>query len=225
MTPEAQDTEDALTPPMDLVLQAQHGERRRIARELHDRTAHALGVALQSLKLYRLYARTDPQRAERRLAVAEQSVHEALATVLGIATELRISVEGSGLRAALDDYLMRAAPRDVKVELTCGMLGGIPGPTADQLYLMVREAVRNALLHAGPRRVWIDLRVVDGVLQARVSDDGAGFDTEQVTAHQGAGLLSMSERAELIGAELEMQSSSAGTLVQIRVPLPHPEES
>jgi two-component system sensor histidine kinase DegS len=79
------------------------------------------------------------------------------------------------------------------------------------------------LRHAAPRHLSIELTVADSVLTARIRDDGIGFD-EEVSAHQGAGLLSMSERAELLDARLRVTSSAAGTLVDLRVPLP-PTES
>ncbi|MGW1022909.1 sensor histidine kinase [Streptomyces sp. NPDC002577] len=203
----------------ELQLWIQQDERRRIARELHDTTAHALGVAEQSLKLHRLLAESDPERAARRLELAEQSVREAMQSVLDIGTELRLASEDRELGEALDGYLARTAPADVETELTTsGPLHELPRSIAEQIYLILREAVRNAFLHAGPRRLTIDVGIADGALAARVNDDGTGFDPE-VTAHHGGGLLSMSERAELIGARLRVRSGAAGTAVELRLPL------
>ncbi|MFI5678948.1 sensor histidine kinase [Streptomyces cellulosae] len=201
------------------LLWIRRNERRRIARELHDTTAHALGVAEQSLELHRLLAESDPERAQQRLELAEQSVREALKSVLDIGTELRLASQDKELGEALDDYLARTAPTDVKTELTTsGPLHELPRSIADEVYLIVREAAHNAFLHAEPRHLTIDVGIADGVLTARVDDDGTGFDPE-VTAHHGGGLLSMSERAELIGARLRVRSRAAGTAVELRLPV------
>lgn len=219
MTSASQSTDELSSVPLALVQQIQQAERRRIARELHDRTAHDLGVAVQSLQLHRLVAATEPPRAARRLDLAESAVRNALQSVLAIGTELRRSTADMGLRAALDDYVASAAPEDVRMEVTAsGPLGQIPDPVADQVFLVLREAVRNAVLHARPSRVSIDLTVAEGTLHARVSDDGSGFDAE-ATAHHEGGLVSMAERAELIGAHLQMDTSPAGTVVEVRLPL------
>ena len=210
--------------PLDLVAQIQEAERRRVSRELHDRSAHALAVALQCLELHRHDTAAGlSDRAARRLAAAERSIRDALDAILGIIRELRRVVDGSDLVAALDDYLQLAAPAGVGVDVVAtGSFKELPDALADQTFLILREAVHNALRHAEPRHLTIELTAQGSELTARITDDGIGFD-EEVTAHQGSGLLSMAERAELIGARFRVTSSSAGTLVDLRVPLPSTE--
>ena len=210
--------------PLELVAQIQDAERRRISRELHDRSAHSLAVALQCLELHRHDAAAgEAERAGVRLERAEHAIREALDAILGIIRELRRVVDGSDLVAALDDYVQLAAPPNVGVDVVAtGSLKGLPDPMADQTFLILREAVRNALLHGEPRHLSVELTVTGSELAAQVRDDGIGFGPD-VAAHQGSGLLSMSERAELIGARFQVTTSAAGTLVDLRVPLPSTE--
>ena len=75
----------------------------------------------------------------------------------------------------------------------------------------MQEAVTNAVRHAGASRVEIDVSEADGVLHARVRDDGRGFDPG--APRDGFGLTGMRERVALLHGELEIASSTAGTTV------------
>ena len=99
----------------------------------------------------------------------------------------------------------------------------IPEPIALQVYLLMREALRNAVRHSGCERITVRLEVGDGEVYGRVEDDGSGFDPEAVgkaSPSWGVGLRSMTERAEMLGGELRVSSRpGAGTRVEVRVPL------
>ena len=99
----------------------------------------------------------------------------------------------------------------------------IPKPVGVQVYLLMREAVRNAVKHSGCERITVRLEVGDGEVYGRVEDDGEGFDPEAVgkaSPSWGVGLRSMAERAEMLGGELRVSSRpGVGTSVEVRVPL------
>ena len=94
------------------------------------------------------------------------------------------------------------------------------------VYRVLQEALTNAAKHAGASRVLLALRLDDGRVTATVSDDGAGFDVERAgrppdagPAH-GVGLEGMRERAQLVGAELTIDSNQGvGTTVRVSVPV------
>ena len=83
------------------------------------------------------------------------------------------------------------------------------------MYGIVAEAVRNAVRHADASTCEITLRESDDGLVVTVEDDGVGLPQEVVS---GVGLLSMRERADGIGATLDITSADTGTLVELRVP-------
>jgi signal transduction histidine kinase len=86
------------------------------------------------------------------------------------------------------------------------------------LYLLLKEAVHNALRHAGARRVEMRITVERGVLRGEVLDDGSGFDPS--TARNGHGLDSMRERAKALGGKLDVASvSGSGTRITVSVPV------
>ncbi len=99
----------------------------------------------------------------------------------------------------------------------------IPEPVRVQVYLAMREAIRNAARHSGCSRIGMTLEVSDGELYGRVEDDGEGFDPAAVgkaTPSWGVGLQSMRERTEMLDGSLRVDSKpGAGTRVEMRVPL------
>lgn len=206
---------------MEKLQASRQEECRRIARELHDRVGHGMGLALQHLDLHRLYAEQDPVRAGTKLDAAVASLGEALRTVQQLSAELRRSVAADGIERSLRAYLRANVPSTVRATLrVSGDAKLLPSDVTEELYLILREAVRNALRHAAPSRIDIDLTVTDDAVRARVADDGRGFRVGSLAAAQGGGLPSMRERAELLRGRLDLTSTPGeGTSVDVLVPL------
>ena len=81
----------------------------------------------------------------------------------------------------------------------------------------------NAGRHAEAETVSVSLRTVDGDIELRVADDGKGMDDDCPLDDPEAGhlgLTSISERAELLGGTLELESSDRGTKLVVRFPAP-----
>lgn len=197
-------------------------ERYRVARELHDRAAPAVGVGMQNLELYEVYRAGDPDRAAEKLAAAREALREALGTIRSLSAESRASVGPDGLEQALARYLCNV-PDSIQATIsTSGDLTLLPQAHSEELFLVLREAVRNAVLHAQPRTVTVELHVTDLTLLGQVHDDGRGFSVDDVLARpSGIGLMSMRERVGLLGGALTVTSRpGSGTSVLVRVPLP-----
>jgi signal transduction histidine kinase len=194
-------------------------ERRRVARELHDRVAHSLGVALNSLELHESYLDDDPPRAERQLRIATHAVRGALERVQGLSSGLRGREVDDGLEHALADYLSTVAPPSIDWQVTVSGEERLVLPTEsyDELYLILREAARNALIHSAARHLEVVVDIGAGAVRATVSDDGQGFDLPR--QHETGGLTSMRERARLLGGSLTVSSApGTGTVVHVHLP-------
>ncbi len=82
---------------------------------------------------------------------------------------------------------------------------------------MLQEALNNVVRHAGTDRAWVRLRHDGGVLELEVEDHGKGFGLAQ---NRGLGLVTMRERADLLGGSIEfLTPSNGGTLVRLTVPI------
>ena len=216
--------ERALT--RELIVLAEAAERERISRELHDRVAHHMGVAHQSLELHAALAGSAPDRAAERLELARETTRRALDQTRALSAELkRLQNEelDGGLEAAFGALAESYVPEGVEVDLSfSGDESAIPDPVGLQFYLAMREAIRNAVRHSGCSRIGITLGVRDGEVMGRVEDDGRGFDPAAVastTPSWGVGLRSMRERAEMLGGSVSVDSEPGmGTSVEVRVP-------
>jgi signal transduction histidine kinase len=194
-------------------------ERRRIARHLHDQVAHTLVIALNSLELHEWHLEVDRKRSVTQLHRAVQAVREALDTVRALSSDLRRRDVNNGLESALSEYLRTVAPPTVHWTVTMtGYEAGLPGTVGDELYLILREAAHNSVLHAGARHLQIAVDIGSDVVHGLVNDDGKGFEVER---HRAAGgLAGMRERAQLLGGELKVTSTpGVGTLVAVEIPL------
>jgi signal transduction histidine kinase len=195
------------------------GERRRLARELHDTVAHALGVALNSLELHEAYLERDPSRAARELRTARTAVRGALEHIRALSADLRGPEVHGDLEPALGDYLAQVAPAATAWSVTVsGDDRALAAGTRDELFLILREAARNALIHATARHLDIAVAIGADTVDATVTDDGHGFDPRGHA--ETGGIASMRERAESLGGAMTLSSApGAGTIVQVHVPV------
>ena len=201
------------------VKETQDEERRRFSRELHDRLAHQMTVVTQSLDLYEAFRERDAGRAERRLALARGSAGEALDLMREFATELRLSETSNGLRIALENLMRISVTDGVDYEVAVeGEEEHLPDYVRDQLYMTLREGVRNAVAHSGSDRIEVEVSIAPRHVAARVRDHGTGFDPEDGTT-EGLGLSSMEERVSLLGGAFEMVPEEGGASAEVRLPL------
>ena len=201
--------------------QAPLDERRRIARELHDRLGEGLSVALRQLELNELIAPGQPHGPTPQATLAREALVETMRRLRVLTSDLRQDPVTS-LEKALTHYLDTVvADADIRLRVSGDERCATP-TVIDEAYLIIREAIRNALAHAAPRLVLIEVDVDQHQLSARVKDDGCGFVPVPVTGGNG-GLACMRERAILLAGRLTVSSVPGhGTCVFLVVPLPGP---
>jgi signal transduction histidine kinase len=208
---------------LDRIHQAHLDERHRVARELHDRLGEGVSGALRQLELYEL-TEADQPTGPAFSTLAKGALSEAMDRLRLIISGLRHDPV-AGLEKALEEFIAAAAT-DVDVRLrVSGDESWVPPTIMDETFLIVREAVRNALAHAAPQLLLIGVDLAPHELRALVEDDGRGFDLHGHDLHGSAGLAGMRERAVLVGGSLNVTSSPGhGTQVELLVPLPGPRD-
>lgn len=194
-------------------------ERLKIARDLHDTLAHSMMAMLAEVRLLRkMYAR-DPSGIAEELARAEKVAHEGLIEARASITRMRLNpVRDIGLGAALADALGKLAERTgLHVEMDFDpRAAGFAEETAEGVFRIAEEALRNIERHARASHVKAALRCTgERSLTLELSDDGAGFDAAATPAGH-FGLIGMHEQAQLIGAQLAIESApDAGTVLRL----------
>jgi signal transduction histidine kinase len=204
---------------LDRVHRAQVEERRRLARDLHDRVGEALAVGLRRLDLQELPGRTD-QRG--KLSVSRDTLVEAMRRLRVVTSDLREPPVASLEKALIGHLDCVRASAEVRLHIS-GDEGWAAPAVLDEVFLILCEALRNALTHGAPQLVLIGVEVCEQELSGWVIDDGCGFTPAlaAVGTASGSGLASMRERAALLGGRVVVSSMPGhGTRVQLHLPLP-----
>lgn len=211
---------------VEQVIEAQELERRRLAGDIHD------GISQRLVTLsYRLDAAAHAatslddrsaltEQLDRARELADLTLQEARAAISGLRPPV---LDDLGLSGGLAS-LARSIPQvQVRTDLADVRL---PDHIELALYRIAQECLQNVVKHAGATEARLTFTVDAGeVARLEIADDGVGFDTLEHPLGGdemgGYGLLSMAERAEIVGGRLNIRSRpGAGTTVTATIPVP-----
>ena len=199
-------------------------ERTRLARDLHDAVSQKLFSLRLTADAAATLIMTDTDRAAAELGRVQRLAREASAELRAVLAELRPpALSEDGLAAALHKHVetLRRA-HQVPITLDARTTCAIPTDVEDTIFRVAQEALHNALRHADPSMITVELETCGDLVVLEVRDDGHGFDTAvgESVAVRRLGLASMRERAERLGGRLMVRSASGvGTVVRVEVPL------
>ncbi|MFQ5883238.1 MAG: HAMP domain-containing protein [Candidatus Methylomirabilales bacterium] len=203
-------------------------ERERIAREMHDGLAQALGALhLQTTRAQELQKANETVRVqdamERIRKMAEGAYEDIRQAIFGLRTMVSKRL---GLIPTLIEYLHEWSRQNgVAADLQISDERGIKlSPEAElQLIRIIQEALANVRKHAAARHARIRFELEGDHVVVTVADDGKGYDPAELPGRTSKcfGLEMMRERAESVGGTLEVQSQpDRGTSVVVRLPFP-----
>jgi signal transduction histidine kinase len=205
------------------MLRMQEDVQRALARELHDDFGQILTAIGTTLGRARRQAVADTplaseleqvrgiaQQALDRIRHRSQWLHPGVLDDFGLARALEGCVDQFQKQTGIHTRLVTAGPLDA-VREDCAI----------HVYRIVQEALSNAARHSGSPDAWVRITCGDGNLDLAVEDRGSGISQQASAADpvRGMGMVSMRERAELIGGRLDVTSGpEGGTIVHLRVP-------
>ncbi|WP_412544048.1 histidine kinase [Longispora sp. K20-0274] len=205
-------------------------ERQRLARELHDVSAHHLsGIVVHAQAAQRLADR-QPELAAQALSFAATTGQETLESlrrlvdVMDVEPEPAPDGEPSTLRAVGElaaGFARLGHPVTLEVE---GERGDVPAEVAAAGHRIVQEALTNALRYAGGAPVRIRLGYQPGLVVITVDDDGRGGPQPAAGLGSGRGLPGMRDRARELGGHLQAGPAPGGGWT-VRAMLPYAEGS
>jgi signal transduction histidine kinase len=202
-------------------------ERLRVARDLHDGLLQSLTGAALQLEMTHHQIGSDPDAARERLRNVQDLIAADQRELRTMITQLR--PEEATPVPALKARLLELAQRfqrqwDLGVSMSLDPPSpALPDHLAAEVYSIINEAVANAVKHARAAHIDVQLRVNGGGVNIVVADDGAGFPfsgtfTLAQLNEQRRGPVTLKERVASLGGDLVLDSSPAGSRIDIRVP-------
>lgn len=202
------------------LIAARESTLHQIARELHDEFGQILTAIGSMLRRARRHVPDDsPLHAELR--EVGEIAQSTLDHVRSLSQTLHPSIlDELGLESTLDWYISTVEKQlgiTVAYERS-GRSVPVDSTIAIHVYRVLQESLNNVATHSEAGRAWVRLRFTDDGLELDVEDHGKGLDA--VGRRRGLGLVSMRERAELLGGTIEfLRPADGGTLVRLKVPL------
>jgi signal transduction histidine kinase len=194
--------------------------RDEIARDLHDEVGATLTGIATSAKV--VQKKIDSQQPELKAVLgqmkndSEEAIHTIRDTIWALNPDndapekLLEKMKTVGFKLLMPHDIVFIFENEVSVSQ-------LPAFSMEQrrnLYLVYKEALHNVAKHSEATHVQVRIFQQDGTLHIRISDDGKGFDSQQI--QEGNGLKNFQKRAEEGGFEVNV-SSRKGTIVEILV--------
>ncbi|NLV92481.1 MAG: sensor histidine kinase [Firmicutes bacterium] len=197
-------------------------ERQRLARELHDAVSQQLfALAMTAAATQRLLAQ-DPERAREGVAHIEKLAQQAQREMRALLLHLRpVELTDESLPQAIQSVLAELEGRGL---IRCQIKGDweldLTPAAENNLLRIFQEAVANTLRHAQASNLSVSLSQDESVIRMVISDDGVGFDLEEIEQRpMSYGLTSMQERARECGGRVKVVTMPGrGTRIDVQIP-------
>jgi PAS domain S-box-containing protein len=205
----------------DNLMLGQEAERKRVARELHDGIGQRIALLTMSLREVESLVPNGSHALEEKLRAVEEEVGRIATDLHRLSHNLHPStVAHLGLVPALRRLCKEFSEQmNIAVEFVAAAeCADLSEETALALFRVGQECLANVARHSRSREAKVFLIEQPAEIRLTIIDYGVGFDVSQVHSSPGLGLVSIHERARMLGADVEIRSSSRGTQVELRLP-------
>lgn len=201
---------------MQAMIKGEEGERKRIARDLHD----GIGSMLSSLKMrftkVNNSADFDVNEIDNMNTLLTNSIAELRQVSYNLIPESLLKL---GLEHALSDLCEMLKTEEVQIDFHGDTIkNDIPESIQITIYRIVQELLNNALKHSNSTEILVDCSQNQSLFFITVEDNGIGFDTDKIDSFEGQGLKNLKNRVELLNGKIEIDSSKeSGTVFNIEL--------
>lgn len=200
-------------------LEVQEQSFRYFSEEVHDNIAQMLSLA--RMKLYKTAGKTNEEQTRAGIEASNELLGKTLNDLRNLSHILNGAlVSKIPLSESIEkelNYLRDTA--EIKTQLA---ITGAPFDLPDEkkllVFRIVQEATGNAIKHGKATEINISLAYSNLALVATITDNGAGFDTSQLTESKGLGLHNMQVRARMLGAFNLVSQKGEGTTITLKIP-------
>lgn len=206
------------------LFQSQELERRRIARELHDEAGQALTGINFTLETIGKDLSAESESTKQLIYDVKKQINRTYQDIRRLSYTLHPALLSDlGLEPALDSYMTGIAKHS-EMSIDFKMVGfkkRLNPEIETVLYRLSQEALTNALKHSGANHFRLSIIKSYPHIIFAAEDDGVGFDSFEFSKHKDTlGLLSMRERASMLGGSFSIRASKGkGTHIRIKIPL------
>jgi signal transduction histidine kinase len=198
-------------------------ERNRLSRELHDTLAHTLSGQAVNLEAIKLMIPSNQAEVHKMLDHSLSNTRAGLAETRRALKALRSQqLEDLGLCMVIKNLAKDASSRgDFNLVLNIpDHLSELTPDIEQSIYRIAQESLENILRHANARNVELIIESDNHHLLFMITDDGEGFDLQNIDLDNKLGIQGMRERVELIRGEFSILSNQGeGTTVRLSIPL------
>jgi len=208
---------------VEMMIQAQEGERQRLSRQMHDGPAQALSnfilqteIAMRLFDLDQIKARAELENLKLAATVTFQKVRDFI-------FELRpMMLDDLGLVPTLKRYVdivKDQSNMDVRLLVT-GKERRLETYQEVMLFRAIQEILYNSVRHSQASSVKVQMDLGDTTIKITVNDDGRGFDADKMSDKGGMGLKVIRDRVDMMGGNIEIESMlGQGTRVTFELPV------
>lgn len=198
-------------------------ERQRIGMDLHDQTLADMTRLYRRIGRLQLHGTASGAELAQLAGALQDSMQELRSIIDAVKPTV---LQLFGFEEGLEDLLLRSVRNsglDIATHLrdsTDGLANRLAEPQQIALFRIIQEAVNNAIKHATPQSIAVDITTTDSHLHLTILDDGLGL--EGTNRQEASGLKNMQVRAQLLSAQVHIGKGprGKGTCVKISLPLP-----
>jgi two-component system, NarL family, sensor kinase len=193
-------------------------ERSRIAADLHD----DLGPLLSAIKFRINSVSTDNKEDKEEINTSSKILDDAIVRLREISNNLLpTSLIRKGLIGAVEELVaLHNQNGQLRIKFEYSSDINITQEKKIHLFRMTQEAIYNCLKHAEATRLLISLKQENGLLRLMITDNGHGMVNNVASSGGGRGLISLSNRASIMGGALVIHSEpNKGTILDFEIPV------
>jgi two-component system sensor histidine kinase DegS len=205
------------------LIAAREADRADLARQLHDEAAQTLANLALHLQICERALQVDVERAKLELQTARQALGDAIARLRLQVFELRPQILAEvGVVQTLRRYASQIGRDGVTIDVE-DRSGGVRPPSTIELglYRVGQAALSNALAHAEPTQVRVEVGSDQRQYWIEIADDGKGFDAfpKLLSPTEGHGIALMQDWAAALGGSMAIEGKPPGTTVRVEIPI------
>ena len=213
------------------IFDIQERERQRISRDLHDSSLQNLTHTIHKLELASLYIDKDPIQAKLEIAEISKDIKGVIEEIRNTIFDLRpMQFDDLGLKDSVEQ-LVEKIKKDSSIDIKCDIDDNIKSNDKDVLltfFRIIQECINNAIKHSNGSLIELKIKNVDGCFDIIISDDGEGFNVNEVFSEKAKrhfGLMILEERVNILNGTINIESEiEKGTKVHVQLPLKYLEE-